>query len=186
LIAVTVACQPLVQICGYGAIQKHACTHRQWCSPRDTQPPRTTHLPRSIFSREEYALEHSVRSQCVSRRRTQGRVNPACQLLRPIPAGLARTAAAAALRSRRSPRRPPRAWSDLCSRSCSCPCSCRRRLSRGGVGGTSARAGESQGAARPPSAPQSALRFGSQHADHKSRHLRLLFAASCDHINSAC
>jgi hypothetical protein len=26
-------------------------------------------------------FEHSLRSQCVSRRRTQGRVNPACQLL---------------------------------------------------------------------------------------------------------
>ena len=26
MIAVTVACHPLVQICGYGAVQKHACT----------------------------------------------------------------------------------------------------------------------------------------------------------------
>jgi hypothetical protein len=34
-----------------------------------------------LSSRKECTLEHPLRSQCVSRRRTQGRVNPACQLL---------------------------------------------------------------------------------------------------------
>ena len=43
--------------------------------------PRTTHLPRSISSRKEYALEHSIRSQSDGPK-DQGRVNPACQLLR--------------------------------------------------------------------------------------------------------